>query len=313
MVSPRRTTASSHRAFAVTAGWTLLLLFLGSVVHATGSSLACPDWPTCHGTLVPAMEGGVFWEHLHRLVAGGLILMWLLAGWLARNEDAPRRVRRAWLVGLALLVVQAVFGGVTVLLKLPAAVSTTHLGLAFLFLALATALSVATNPRAAARAPSRETARVLDAWSTRVAGLVFTQSLLGGLVRHTEAGMACPDVPLCLGSVVPPLDQPAVALQFAHRVVALLTALVVIAAGAAILRHARGRVRALACGAIALVLAQVALGVLSVATRLAVPPVSLHTLFAAALFATWVALAAYGRVGAPVPAERVAPSSVTVG
>ena len=59
-----------HRAFAVSAGWTLLLLLLGSVVHATGSSLACPDWPTCYGTMVPAMEGGVFWEHLHPSTGG---------------------------------------------------------------------------------------------------------------------------------------------------------------------------------------------------------------------------------------------------
>mgnify|MGYP003720487433 CR=1 FL=1 len=41
------------------------MLFLGSVVHATGSSLACPDWPTCFGTMFPEMTGGVFWEHLH--------------------------------------------------------------------------------------------------------------------------------------------------------------------------------------------------------------------------------------------------------
>jgi heme A synthase len=47
-----------------------------------------------------------------------------------------------------------------------------------------------------------------------------------------------------------------------------------------------------------LVLGQVALGVLSVAGRLAVVPVSLHTLGAAALFATWVALVAWGRVAA---------------
>ena len=39
------------------------------------------------------------------------------------------------------------------------------------------------------------------------AALVFMQSLLGGLVRHLEAGMACPDVPLCLGRIVPPLDH----------------------------------------------------------------------------------------------------------
>src|SRR5688500_17033076 len=79
-----------HRAFVVTVGWTLVLLLLGSVVHATGSSLACPDWPTCFGTMIPEMEGGIFWEHLHRLVAGGLVLMFVLATWLVHRE-APDR------------------------------------------------------------------------------------------------------------------------------------------------------------------------------------------------------------------------------
>jgi heme A synthase len=298
-------TRQHHRAFVVSAVWTLFLLLLGSVVHATGSSLACPDWPTCYGTMVPAMEGGIFWEHLHRLVAGGLILMWLLAGWLARSEGASRAVRRGWAAGLVLLLVQAVFGGVTVLLRLPAAVSTTHLALALLFLALAVALAVATSPhRADAETFSPRLRLVLRGWGVPAAALVFVQSLVGGLVRHLEAGMACPDVPLCGGRIVPPLDQPLVAVHFAHRVVAVVVGVLVIAAAVAVMRHADGRVRRLAVAAIALVLAQIALGVLSVAGRLAVVPVSLHTLGAAVLFATWVALVAWGRV----PSERGVPS-----
>ena len=302
-------TPQHYRAFLVSAAWTLVLLLLGSVVHATGSSLACPDWPTCYGSMVPAMEGGVFWEHLHRLVAGGLILMWLLAGWFVRQEGAPAPVRRGWAVGLALLIVQAVFGGVTVLLQLPAGVSTTHLALAFIFLGLTVRLAVLSSPHPADAPP--EVARALRRWASPMAILVFAQSLLGALVRHLEAGMACPDVPLCLGQVVPPLGEPLVVVHFLHRVLAVATGVAVIVAALAVTRAgARGPVRSLAVWAGVLVVAQIALGFASVMGRLAVVPVSLHSLVAALLFAAWVALAAMGRVSAERGAARPQPASV---
>jgi heme A synthase len=295
------TVPQHHRAFLVSAAWTLVLLFLGSVVHATGSSLACPDWPTCYGTMLPNMEGGVFWEHLHRLVAGGLILMWMLAWWLAHRERAPERIQKGCALGLALLLVQAVFGGVTVLLRLPPVVSTTHLALALVFLALAVALAVESSPHAPTAQPLPPAlGDTLRRWGHMAAATVMVQSLLGGLVRHMDAGMACPDVPLCLGRVVPPFVHPLVALHYTHRVLAVVTGVVVLAAVAAILRAgARGAVAGLALAAGVLVVAQIALGIWSVAGRLAVAPVSLHTLVAALLFGASVALARFGRQLSP--------------
>jgi heme A synthase len=286
-------TALHPRAFTVTVVWTLLLLYLGSVVHATESSLACPDWPTCFGTFVPEMTGGVFWEHLHRLVAGGLLLMWGLATWLVRREAPERRgLFRAALAGLALLVVQSLFGGLTVLLLLPDLVSTTHLALALLFLALATALASRSKRT---RSHDPDVARVLRGWGGAAAGMVFAQSVLGGLVRHMDAGMACPDAPLCLGQLVPPLDLNAlVTVHFLHRAVGVLTAAVVVGLAAWAWLRAPAPARGWAIGAAALVLVQVGIGFLSVLTGLAVVPVSAHTLVAASLLAVLVHLTASG-------------------
>ncbi len=280
------TTPLHPRAFRVTVVWTLGLLFLGSVVHATESSLACPDWPTCFGTMVPEMTGGVFWEHLHRLVAGGLVLMFALATWLVRQEIRDRPwIFKACLAGLGLLLVQSVFGGLTVIYRLPDLVSTTHLTLAFAFLTLATVLAAATNGGGGPIEGLSESVGVrLRALAVFAGLLVFIQSVVGGLVRHTDAGMACPDVPLCLGQVVPPLVNLPISVHFAHRVLALVaTGAVVWVAIAANRSQAPQRIRRWAAAAAALVLLQVALGVASVLTVLAVVPVSLHTLVAAAL------------------------------
>lgn len=280
------------RALSVSVAWTLGLLFLGSVVHATGSSLACPDWPTCYGTMVPEMSGGVFWEHLHRLVAGGLLLMWGLATWLVRKEAGDRPwMFRAALAGVGLLLVQSLFGGLTVLFRLPDLVSTTHLGLALLFLCLATFLASAAGWAGRMGAPDPEVARGLRRWSLGAAVLVFAQSVLGGLVRHTDAGLACPDIPLCMGRLVPPLGSGLVALHFAHRLFGLAAAAAVVGVAVWASRAAApAAVRSWAKWAAVLVLLQVGLGFLSVYTRLDVVPVSLHTLVAASLLATLVHL-----------------------
>ena len=305
-------TEQHYRAFYITTGWTLGLLFLGSVVHATGSSLACPDWPTCYGTMVPEMTGGVFWEHLHRLVAGGLVLIFIAATYAAWGPEARRPAIRKWAVaGIGLLLVQSLFGGLTVLLRLPDALSTTHLALAFLFLALATGLTVVTSPGwgrgsgAGARLHRLRTLAVFGAI------LTFLQSVLGAAVRHMDAGLVCPDVPLCLGQWIPPVQTPTVAVHFGHRVTGVLLLITLLALT---VRAARSlgpsSARTLAISAGVLVTLQVLLGFASVHTRLAVLPVSFHTLLAATILMVTVGVAVMTWAPGESPDARSEPSEL---
>ncbi len=275
--------------------WTLALLLLGSIVHATGASLACPDWPTCFGTMLPEMTGGVFWEHLHRLWAGALLVLFPVAVFLTRRAHPERATLfRLGLAGIALLLVQSVLGGLTVIYQLPDAISTSHLALAFLFLALATAMLVRTGPAAEDYRDADAERRLVRRAGLVVAGLVFAQSVVGALVRHTDAGMACPDVPLCLGRVVPPLEHPTVQLHFLHRVLGIVVVVATLRYGRLVVARtrapfARTIATALAAGAVV----QVLLGFASVAGRLAPPYVSAHTLMAALLLSLAVAMAAH--------------------
>ena len=69
-----------HRFAILTAGATLVLIFVGALVTSTGSGLAVPDWPLSFGQVFPPMVGGVLFEHGHRLVAAlvGLLTVTLM-------------------------------------------------------------------------------------------------------------------------------------------------------------------------------------------------------------------------------------------
>jgi cytochrome c oxidase assembly protein subunit 15 len=138
--------------------------------------------------------------------------------------------------------------------------------------------------------------------------LVFVQCILGGLVRHMDAGLACPDAPLCLGALVPPLDNGLITIHFLHRVIGVLAAIAVVGLATWSMKvHAPRAVRAWTSWAAVLTLLQVALGFVSVLTSLAVVPVSLHTLVAASLLAALVHVTTLGWL----PAQAAVTSDAT--
>ncbi len=158
-----------HRFAVFTAAATFALIFIGGLVTSTGSALAVPDWPLSFGKFFPKMEGGVLYEHGHRMVAGAVAIMTLvLMVWILVRE------RRAWVRYIAvgafgLVVVQAVLGGLTVLFLLPLPMAVAHAGTAQAFFCLTVALSLFTNPRWDVRSssPTRRAIRAVDACACR--------------------------------------------------------------------------------------------------------------------------------------------------
>jgi cytochrome c oxidase assembly protein subunit 15 len=295
-----------YAAFVVVA--TLILIFAGGLVTSTGSGLAVPDWPLSFGQLFPRMEGGVLYEHGHRMIAAAVgALTVALALWLWRRE--PRRwVRRLGWVAVAAVIVQGVLGGLTVLLRLPDATSVAHAGLAQGFLCLVFVIAVVTRPgweaggqadgqtdrraggqtdrrtggQAVRRTEGQGALRML-ALATLVA--VYIQILLGAVVRHTGAGLVIPTFPLANGRLWPPIDSSFVAWQMAHRVGALVVTVLVVATAVQLVRRfgaAAPPARA-AFALVALLAWQVLLGALTIWKQKAVIPTTLHVVSGSAV------------------------------
>jgi cytochrome c oxidase assembly protein subunit 15 len=194
-----------------------------------------------------------------------------------------------------------------VILLLPTAVSVTHACLAQSFFCVTIAMAYATSREWLSAEPRTDAAGVRPAALAGVA-VVFLQLLLGALMRHTEAGLAIPDFPLALGRLVPPFDQPGVAIHFAHRVGALA---VVGALGHLVVRALRTkdpRFRRPALGLVVLVVAQIGLGAATVLSGKAVTPTTTHVATGAAILGLtfFVALRAHrllrrGDAHAPAP------------
>jgi protoheme IX farnesyltransferase len=286
-----------HPLAIATAVATFLLILIGGLVHGTGSSLACPDWPTCYGTMMPRMEGGVLVEHSHRLAAGSVMILTLglLIVIATSKEPLHRRLRPLAALAMSLVIVQAVLGGVTVLLRLPTPVSTMHTGVSVLFFVTVLYLAVRTRPERAGKVALPLPRRVV--WLALVSVVaVYFQMVLGGLVRHSGAALACTDLPLCRGAIWPDA-YPTVLIHVLHRLNALVVGGLVIASSIVTWRQARGRtgLRALALIAPVLVLVQIALGVLSVVTFLDLVTVESHLGVATALLATQIGVVLGGR------------------
>jgi len=310
---PERSNAGLHRLAVLTSGATFVLLFIGGLVTSTGSGLAVPDWPLSFGQVFPEMTGGVLFEHGHRLAASVVgMLPLVLALWTVVREPRPG-VRALALLALFAVILQGVLGGVTVLYKLPLAVSVTHACLAQVFFCLTVTLAIVTGRQwtSPERRLSSSGWPAVPALAAAATAVVFGQIALGALVRHMGAGLAIPDFPLAFGRIIPPLVTPLITVHFAHRVGALLVTAMVVWTITRVLRsHADVPVlRRPALLAACLLALQLSLGALTIWSHRAVVPTTAHLAIGGALLATCLTLSLRSArlLTAPVAQARSVP------
>ncbi|HKV89867.1 MAG TPA: COX15/CtaA family protein [Thermoplasmata archaeon] len=141
---------------------TYVTILLGGNVMASDSGLACPDWPTCHGTLLPPFSGSTAIEWSHRvsaLVTGLLVAAMTFVGLVSERR---RPVLRGLSVCAALLVLaQAFLGGLVVETDLVVGIVLLHFLLATILFGLLLLIAFLAN--------LREIPRRWAAWAERVA------------------------------------------------------------------------------------------------------------------------------------------------
>ena len=203
---------------------------LGGVVRVTGSGLGCPDWPLCHGRLIPPLETAALIEYSHRLSASALVVLILAVAamaWLFYRSNYWIMVSSV--LGLVLVMVAALLGGVTVFTDLSRWVVLVHLGLAEAVVACLAVVVVVSWRGAKPRADRPEFSETYGFNLLVLATLVgaFVLILSGSYMVGQGAGSSCNTWPLCKGSLTP--DGTRYVIHMGHRYLAAAVGILIVA------------------------------------------------------------------------------------
>ncbi|MDP4198924.1 MAG: COX15/CtaA family protein [Bacteroidota bacterium] len=209
---------------------------------------------------------------------------------VSRDSSTSVSRRLSW-YALAGVVLQGILGGMTVLYYLPATISSAHAGLGQAVFCLTLAIGIVSGKRWNVIRPKRvDRARFgIRTLSLLTVIAVFIQLLIGAVMRHTASGLAIPTLPLAPnGSLIPDFTSFGVAINFTHRVWAVVVTLLMFASARAVFRfHAKEKslAKAMMFGVFLLGI-QIVLGAIVIWTSKAVTPTTLHVSCGAAILGT---------------------------
>ena len=305
--------------------YTFVVVVVGAYVRLSDAGLGCPDWPGCYGELTPHHaqddiakavneQGGTHgpvslgkaWKEMfHRYIAGGLGLVILAISVIAWRQRRELR-QSPWLaISLPVVVLfQAALGMWTVTMLLKPVIVTLHLLGGLTTLALLAWLGL----RQERFQPVPASTARLQPWAALALLIVIAQIALGGWVSTNYAALACVDLPTCHGEWMPQMDfrhgfqlvrelgmtaagthlsyDAITAIHWTHRVGALVTFFYVGGFAVALVRTTGfGRFGA---ALLAVLLAQVGLGIANVLAGLPLAVAAAHNAGAAILLVTMV-------------------------
>jgi heme A synthase len=283
----------AQRVAFTTCAATLILVAIGVWVRASGSGLGCPDWPLCHGGVVPPGDQGhePLIEFSHRLVAsvvGLLVIATAVFAW--RSYQHAPLVRWAAYVTVPMVGFQGILGAITVWRELPPEVVATHLLTAMLVLSLQAFVAFGMYAADPSRpAMTRATPAIRKTGTLAIVGLAYFAVLLwiGGYMTESGASTACEGWPLCNGSVLPAADEHEVT-HMLHRYLAAGFAILLVPLTVALWRQRAAHRLGVALAAATAVLytAQVVVGALNVWFTFPEPLTISHTVVASLIWFT---------------------------
>ena len=302
------------------------VITIGAYTRLSDAGLGCPDWPGCYGQMLvpehtehvekanqaypdrPVEQAKAWKEMIHRYVAGTLGLLILAICVLAWLKTSDSRTRVFGTALLMLVIFQALLGMWTVTLLLKPVVVMAHLlgGMTIISLLYWLAL----RQQVMVDGPRFLWQTNLRGWA--IIGLIILacQISLGGWTSSNYAALACPDFPTCQGEVWPNmdfkegfvlwrglgidyefgvLDGPArTAIHMAHRIVAVVTFVVLLLVAIRALKNEVARNTGLAM--LLLLLLQISLGIANVVMHLPLSVAVAHNGVAALLLLSLVRL-----------------------
>src|SRR5256712_12305776 len=303
---------------------TLLLICSGGMVTSKNVGLAVPDWPTTFGYnmfLFPVSKwiGGILFEHTHRLMGSVVgFLTIILAVWLWVREDRPW-VRSLGVIALGGVILQGILGGLRVAM-MKDEIGIFHACIAQAFLGLLVVIALATTNFWQTLPNLRIDPLKLTQMKTLAIGItlaIYLQLALGATMRHQHRDLSILDFPTANGAWIPDTSAAALAkinawrdarglsdvtafqiwLQMAHRFLALLIAIAVVAFCLRVGRDAQGvtALKRLSVFWVALVAYQITLGAWTIWSNKAADVATAHVAGGAIMLSFGVSISAICR------------------